>query len=200
MAVTAGDILSLSCRHVWNDVDDQVNKLHVRIGTAPTPNDDPSLAEDLVGWVSQMYQEIEGLVANVVGAIDITLYNVTDDRPLGQYAWDPGYTGGQGTGESLPTQVTCLLLLRTGLKRRLGRIYFPTFTEAHSVAGRWGASALAIPSLLDPYLLGSTTGGNGTVFVPVVYSPTDGLGYSITGTRIMPIPATLSTRKIGRGS
>lgn len=200
MAVSAGDIISVSCRFGFHNLDDQVNKLHVRVGTPPSPNDDASLSEDILGWVDQFYTELAPAISDNVGTTDITLYNVTEDAPVGQYSW-PTLAGGEATAEPLPPQATMLVLLRTGLKRRLGRMYLPTFTESHQNGGVWGSGTIAlVESVYPSFMIGSTTGPNGTIFIPVVYSPTDGLGYSVTSFRVLPTVATMKSRKVGRGS
>lgn len=199
MSVSAGDVLRCTCRCSFDITEDIINVLHLEVVTAPTPNDDASLLADLSELLGTNYTAIQAEQSTSLDAVDITVYNITDDRPIGVTSWAT-YTGGTSGGEALPPTDALLVLLDTGVKRRQGRIYFGGFTEAQQNAGIWVAgvrtdAAVLAYEMTQPQVLGQLGQYN-----LIVWSPTDGDAYPITTIRAQPIVAVQKRRKRGRGS
>lgn len=199
MAVAAGNILRCACRQTFDIVEDLVNVLHLVVVTPPTPNDDASLLEDIGQFIGQAWSNIEAELSTSVDAADITVYNVSGDRPVGVGSWGV-YTGGTGTGDYLPPTDALMVLLATGLKRRQGRIYFGGFTEAQQNAGFWTAGAASAAATVVADLITLGTMANGGQFQMQVYSRIDGDAYEVQTVRAERNVAVMKSRKRGRGS
>lgn len=200
MAVTVGDILRVAVRHKWENVDDIVNVLHFGVATAPTPNDEASLLEDVSEMIGDAWLNIEAHLCNNVSAYDIAVWNVSDDAPVGATSFGAGYAGGTSGGECMPAAAAALVLLNTSVKRTQGRIYLAAFSEGDQVDGEWQGSLIAdIGGLVDALRFPGAT-PNGTVLQYGVLKRSDGLLYQTNTVRVQPIIAYQLRRKPGRGS
>lgn len=130
MATNPGDIIRVACRHLFEGVDEQINVFHFTVEDGPAVPEDGALLADISTFVSDAYLNIDNYMSSAVAAQDITVYNVTDDYPLGVVGWSNGYVGGLAVGDGLPPGVAALYLWRTAVKRVLGKTYLPTFAES----------------------------------------------------------------------
>lgn len=200
MPVGDENIIKVTCKHKYDNVDDIINTFHFRVSTVPTPNTDANLLEDISNIMAGAFSELQPYLVNNVTAEVIQVYNVTLDGPIGVTSWGTAHTGGSATGEAMPQHDAALALLNTAVKRRIGRLYFGVMSEASQNDGRWsGALTSAIGTMLND-LNSSPTAAHGTVLEYGVYSRKDGAFSGITTIRIQPVVATMRTRKPGRGS
>lgn len=200
MTVSVGDILRVACRHAYNSTEDVVNVLHVAINAAPTPNTDAALLADIAEWAGVAYTNLESHRNSQTTAVDIVVYHVTDDRPVGVTAWGAGYTGGTGSAESMPPADCCLVLLPTGLKRTQGRIYLSPFSEGRQSGGQWDSTLGTAVQAFVLALQDNAPLGNGTSVAYGIYKESTGLTYPPVSFRMQPIVAYQRRRKPGRGS
>lgn len=200
MSVTAGDIIRVSCRHAFNATEDNVNVFHFGIAAAPTPNTDAALLADIAEHMGVAYTDLESHRNTQTSAVDITVYHVTDDRPVGVTAWGVGYTGGTGSGESMPHADCALLLIPTGVKRTQGRVYLSPFSESRQAAGQWDSTLIAAIAGFYNNLTDNGVHSNGTALNFGILKASDGLLYAPATYRVQPLVAYQRRRKPGRGS
>ena len=194
------DIVQITVRHVLSGVEDQINTFHFRVATVPTPNDVPTILADFGPAMGQFYAEFAAHMPSALVAVDLSYRNITADGPTSQTSDFDGYTGGTGISDYLPPHDTMLVLFRTGVKRRTGRCYLPVMLESSQDGGIWNAGTIDDVASALPLFTNVLGGGSGGEYTPIVYSPTDGVGYPIQGWQIRPLAASLNSRKRGRGS
>ena len=200
MSVSVGDVLRVSARHFFNQTEDNVNVFHFAVNAAPTPNTDAAILADIAEHLGLAYTQLETYRNSALSATDITVYNISDDRPIGVTAWGSGYTGGTGSAESMPHADCCLVLIPTGVKRTQGRIYLSPFAESRQSAGQWDSTlGVAVQAFMDT-LTDNTPLGNGTSLAYGVRKESDGLVYTPATYRMQPVVAYQRRRKPGRGS
>lgn len=200
MAVAIGDVIRVAAIQKWDGQDDMVNVLHFGIIAAPTPNDDASLLSDIADRVGSAWQIIQGALVTRLNPDNLTVFNVTQDAPVGITSWAGGYSGGTASGEAAPTFAAALVLLSTAIKRKQGRIYIGGLSESATADSRLGgATATDIATMIDtlrfngPEALGTDLG-------LTVYSRASGIPSPITTVRVQTLLARMGTRKLGRGS
>lgn len=200
MAVTVGDIIRVAAIQKWDGQDDLVNVMHFEIAAVPTPNDSASLLEDIASRVGNAWQAIEGALCNDLQPDNLTVFNVSDDTPVGITSWGGPYSGGTSSGECAPTFAAALVLFSTAIKRKQGRMYIGGLTEGATADSRLdSATAVNIAQLVDVLRFNGAE-ANGTDMGLVVYSRGSGLASPITTVRVQTLLARMGTRKLGRGS
>lgn len=200
MAVTVGDVIRVAAIQKWDGQDDVVNVLHFEISAVPTPNDNPSLLADIADRVGNAWAIIEGALSNNLQPDNLTVFNVSDDTPVGITSWGGVYSGGTSSGEAAPTFAAALVLMSTALKRKQGRMYIGGLTEGATADSRLnGATAVDIATMFDTLRFNGPE-LNGTDMGLVVYSRGSGLASPITTIRVQSLLARMGTRKLGRGS
>lgn len=200
MSVTAGDIIRVACRQETNGSDDVINVFHFAVQLPPTPNTDSALLSDISTHMSQAYSQIETHLSNGLVAVDITVYSVSDDRPIGVSAWGAGYTGGTASGEGLPAADCLLVLFPTSVKRTIGRTYLSPFTEGAQAYGLWNSTVRIAVEDFVAELRATNALPNGGEYIYGVYKRSDGLLYEPTSSRSVAVIAYQRRRKPGRGS
>lgn len=200
MSVAPGDIIRVSARHSFNATEDNVNVFHFGIAAAPTPNTDAALLADMASHLGVAYTELEAYRNTALAAVDITIYDLSNDRPIGVTAWGAGYTGGTGSGESMPHADCCLVLIPTGVKRTQGRIYLSPFAESRQSAGQWDSTLGAAIEMFMNALTDNGVGPNGGAFNFGIRKESDGLLYAPASFRMQSLVAYQRRRKPGRGS
>lgn len=200
MTVAMGDILRVAARQEWGGREDVVNVLHYEVFTAPTGGAEADVLEDLADGLSLSYQTIEARLSDDLLPVDISVFNVTQDAPVGVTTWTIDYAGGTGTGENAPLFCSAMILYPTSVKRRIGRIYVGGLTEA-TIAGNTFASGVNASMLTFGTVLMSLSGGpNLGVYRYGVYSRSNGTFTVPSTVRVAPLVAITSRRKSGRGS
>jgi len=200
MSVVTGNILRVACRQEYIGTDDNINVFHLGVASPPTPNDDAALLSDISTFMGQVYSQIASHLSGGLDAVDITVYNISQDMPHGVTAWGSGYTGGTGAGESMPPADCLLVLVPTSVKRTIGRIYLSPFLEGDQSAGVWNSTVrLAVADFMGE-LMSAPTLPNGSEFQYGVYKRSDGLLYEPASWRSVARTAYQRRRRPGRGS
>jgi len=194
------DILRIAVRHTFRDIDDMVNVYHVRLETVPTPNTNAALLADVSEYIREAYAEVQAHLQNDLDPVDITVFNVSNDAPVGVTSFGGTYAGGTGSGEVLPLATCALALLSTGVKRVQGRIYLSGMGEGELADSLWDLTFVAAYEAMVDRLLLQSPFTNLSAFAYGVYSRSSGLLRDVTATRIQRIPAFQRRRKPGRGS
>jgi len=200
MALSIGDIIRVTARQEYDGTDDNINVFHFGIAAPPTPNTNASLLSDMADFMAVAYAEMAAVLSNRLGAVDITLYNVTDDVPIGVTNWGVDYSGGTGSSESMPHADCVLVLMPTGQKRTVGRIYISPLLESSQNAGSWNSTALTAVANFVDMLRSPGTAALGTEVQFGVYKRGTGLLYAVDTVRIQSRTAYQRRRKPGRGS
>jgi len=200
MAVAIGDVLRVAAIQKFNAIDDVVNVLHFGVTAVPTPNDDATLLSDLASRVGSAWVMMQSQLVNNLEPDNLTVFNVTQDAPVGITSWGGGYTGGTSVGEAIPLFSAALVLLSTAVKRKQGRIYIGGLSEAANNDGELPAGTQTdIAQCVDALMNNGPEpdGWDGTL---TVYSRGSGIPSPITTVRIQPLIARMGSRKPGRGS
>lgn len=200
MAVAIGDVLRVAAVQKYNVVNDVVNVFHFGVNAVPTPNTDGAVLADLAEVIGGAFTSLEANLTNGVQADHLSVFNVTQDAPIGIGSWGGTYTGGTGTGEGMPAHDCMLVLLSTAIKRKIGRIYLGVFTEASQNSGNWGGTIKANAAALVDTLINGDPTTRGGEYVLTVYSRGSGIPTPITTVRVQDAVAIQSRRKPGRGS
>jgi len=200
MALTVGDIIRVAARQSWDVTEDVVNVFHFNIVAVPSPNTAAALLEDIGEHLSTAWAEIAPDLTNLLDPVDISVFNVSDDAPIGVGSWGAGYVGGTGSGEAMPPADALLILNSTGVKRRIGRIYLGGTLESQQAGGVWTAGMVADAGAFNAALTDLTTLSNGTQVQYIVYSRSGGVGSLVVSSRVVRQTAYQLRRKRGRGS
>lgn len=200
MATALGDILRVAAGMVWDGTNDVINVLHFRVGVLPSPNTTAALLEDLSGQLGSAYNDAAGILSTTLDADVITVYNVTQDLPVGITSWGEGFVGGTAVGEAMPPDDALVVLLDTGLKRRQGKIYLSCLTESRHSGGFWDGTARTSAATMVAGLISGYVPVNDGQYELQVYSRVDGEAYPISVVRAQAQVADMPSRKAGRGS
>lgn len=126
MAVNNGDVLRVTAKMsiLGNDVQ---NTYHIR-SSSNTPVDDTTAVTEITNRIDNAYGYLADEQAGDFTYDTIEVFNVTQDRPMGEYNW-PTRTTGTSVDFSLPFQTSGLVLFPTTTARSQGRKYVGPFVE-----------------------------------------------------------------------
>jgi len=200
MPLSQGDILRVACRHKYGGIHDHINVMHLIYDTAAVPNTEASVLEDLAEVLGLAYDNLGAGLSSRLNAVDITVYNVTDDAPIGVTSWGSGYVGGTSVGNGLPFDSSAVCLFYTTVKRRIGKIFIGGILEADQNDGQMTGGLISNFGAFTAALLEMTAVANGGVYKYVVYSRALA-DWSLPSTiHIQPLLGSQDSRKPGRGS
>lgn len=200
-SIALADIIRAAVRHKFDGVDDQVNVMHFVMLDAPAAETDQQILTDIAETIGDFYATFASHMSNLIEPVGIDFYNVTDDGPLGQYPFPGTYGGGTGSGEALPPHDTVLMLFPTAFKRRVGRIYLPTMTEAVQNRGQLTSGLITSLDAAASLFLSAQAGTiTSLAYEYRVYSRSNGTADAPTGWRPSSRVAVQRRRKEGRGS
>lgn len=165
-----------------------------------SPLSDAQTLLDMGQYMDDLYSNINAAMDNETAFDVVNVFNVTQDRPLGNTAW-PVLTMGLHADQPLPSQCACFLQGNTGFSKSWARKFLGAFTEAHCGAtGKIENTLLSqLLNFAADWLLGYTSAGS-DVYTPVVYSSKVMLYRTIIEVVIRNIWATIRRRRIGRGA
>jgi hypothetical protein len=198
MSIAINDVIKVTAAldMVGNAVE---NVYYFRMDTAPSVTD-TAVMNDLAAKLEEVYTHILSYMSDAVTFLEVRGFNVTKDQPMPTVSW-PTMTVGGSSSARLPWGVSGLALLRTGVRRVLGRKFFGVFTEAdNDDPGVWSgaltiAMAAAAGELVGSFL-GSTTLA---VILPGVVDKT-GAFWAFIEAVASSNPAYQRRRRRGRGS
>jgi hypothetical protein len=196
----AGDVIRAVARHEFAGVGDVINVLHFQIDADPAAPDDLNLLSDLALKLGTDYALLQAFMSSEVVAKDITVYNVSQDYPLGVTGWGAGYVGGTSGADSLPPGISCMILLRTAKKFTTGKIYLPPTVEAYQSAGTITAGYKTNCTAFINSLRDTTPGAEEYGFRLRVWSRTDDAPVTIVSTHVEDELAYQRRRKVSTGS
>jgi hypothetical protein len=140
MSVNDGDVIKLTEQWVYYGNIYQ-NVFHVRY--AGTTQTDDDFIDAALTWLGDAYDELLPYVSGQVQRASCIAYNVTQDRPMGE--WTPeGGLQGLLSDTPLPPQVAALCTFGTTVKRSLGKKYIAGITEANNDAAGQTTAVLQI--------------------------------------------------------
>lgn len=200
MAVANNDILRVALRQKWAGTDDMINVIHYRVDTAPAGFAESDVLEDLSDGLSTKWGAIDSHLSDNLEPIDMSVYNITQDQPVGTIGWTTDYNGGAATGDSLPTFCAALIFFPTYVKRRVGRLFIGGLSEAAGSAGFLGSAVVSAMLNFGTSLLSLTGGPNSGEYTLVVYSRSAGVATVPAFARATNLIAIQQRRKRGRGS
>lgn len=200
MALSSGDILRVTLRHKYQNIHDHVNVLHYLYDGIATPNTEEAVLEDLAKAFGFAFNLIDGAISSRLVAVDIAVFNVTDDAPVGVTSFADGYVGGTGTGNGLPFDSAAVMLAYTNVKRRIGKIFLGGLLEANQDDGVLGAGTVSALGGFQSALLSITGDINGGQYIYIVYNRENAVWSLPSTTRVQPIIGSQDRRKPGRGS
>lgn len=200
MTVAAGDLLRIAVRQRWAGTDDIVNVYHYEVFTVPVGGAEEDVLEDLADGLSVNYAILQSSTSDNLDPVDISVYNITQDGPVGVTTFTPDYTGGTATGDSLPTFTAGLIFFPTTVKRRVGRVFIGGLSEATGSAGFLAGATVTVLQTFGTAMLSLSGGPNNGAYRLVVYSRSNGVFSVPTFARVAPLYAIQQRRKRGRGS
>jgi hypothetical protein len=200
MASVAGNIIRVAARHLYAAIDENVNVHHFNINTQPGTADDEVMLEDLATLLSEAYASVQAFMPTAVDAYDITVYNISQDYPVGVTTWTVGYTGGTSGGDGLPPGTAPLVLFRTATKNVLGKTFLPSFIESEQSNGMLVSGAKTACLAFASTIRDTSPQGGGYGFTKVVWSNSTAIAHPITSQGVSPQLAYQRRRKIGVGS
>jgi len=198
MPCNQSDILRIAARLNYVGIGDFVNVYHYRLTTAGFVTD-AMVVDDLAEIMDALYATISPSISDYANFVDVNIFNVTQDRPLGSTAW-PTMTSGEASGDVLPSQVAAFVRATTGYSRNWARKFLGPFLEASNTSdGRVYSTLLGrLASFLAEWLV--TTADTYGDYLPVVYhSKTSTWKVLIDGV-VRNVWATVRRRRVGRGS
>ena len=197
--VGVNDILRIALGWRLNGVDEIINVHTLRVLGGAVLGDDGDVMDALADLLlSELYANVDEVIANDVQGDIITGLNLTEDEVLPPVA-NP-VDGLESTAHSYASQVSGLICLNGNQPRRQGRSYLPPSTEGSVTdGGFWGASTITAFGLYATALLGPMTTAD--LSVERVICRTDGsLAFTPTSALVMTYPRTQRRRTPGFGS
>lgn len=140
MAVGQFDVFKVVARMRINGTDEAINVWHAQIINVGAPTDE-EVVEDLADKLDTLYALVDHLMANNLTFEDITVFSVTEDRPIGVTTW-PTLTVGLTTSDMLPAGIAALVTFPTGVTRSFGKKFLPAFTEGGRTEDGWVTATL----------------------------------------------------------
>ncbi|MCK5292971.1 MAG: hypothetical protein KAR39_13255 [Thermoplasmata archaeon] len=197
MAVDIGTILKVVCTLVHTDSNIIQNVFHTLVTAGTGPFDDLDVADDLADWVDDMFSEIESSLADTIAPTEVTVYeydSVDED-------WDEVQVGvptfaPSNVGQEMPRGVAALVNARTVDPDVNGKKYFGTFTESLWAGTFWSTTLVTELIALTGQWYNPHVGTlTGATFESGIWSPKNLSLFPLSGTFIMPLPASYQRRR-----
>jgi len=150
---------------------DLINTMHLEL-LSPSAISDAQAVVDVGEFLEVLYLTTDAVMGTFIKYIDYTVQNLTSDSAPLTSGWPTFIDGGSGT-QVLPPQVAALMLARTPVSRKFGRVYFAGLTEDGASSGLWsGATLTALTNFAAQLLLTQVrTNGSWRYVVKTVASP-----------------------------
>jgi hypothetical protein len=139
MAIGTNDLIRCAC--VWQVAAEEQVNVHYLTVTGIAAQTQEQIRQDIAEWFTDGYTTVVGLMWGSINHLRIELFNVTDGNPEPTISAQ-ALLDGSNAGELLPAQVAAEVYFRTGVSRRIGRTFLPTFTEATISDAAWVAGTL----------------------------------------------------------
>ena len=177
---------------------DLINTMHVEL-LSPSSLTDAEVVEDIGELLEVYYGEIITVQGAATKYVDYTVQNLTADAAPLQSDW-PTFVDGDQVLALLPPQIAALILARTSVSRKFGRIYLPGLTEAGTLIDKWDGTTLTALTAFAAELLVTQvlTNGNWRYAVKTALSPdppTVANSYDIPLTTSLILPTRTQRRR-----
>lgn len=192
-----GDMLRVACVWRFGGSDEQVNVLHLHIGSTVAALT-ADVLDDVGEYLLEAYNGMVGAVCTGVLHDRYEVQNLNRGLTFGASPAIPGINGAAAS-DCLAPQSTALLLMNTTIPRVQGRLYLPTFGEGDNGNGFIGAPSLGGMASLGDYLLAEQTLSNGTALRYCVFRNLAFFTFPYSY-RAVPTLRVQRRRQLGRGS
>lgn len=177
------------------------NVYHVKLTTVVgDPPTDAETKVDMAQYMDDMYATVDQDMAQNVAFDTVNVFNVTQNRPLGNQAW-PTLTNGASSGDPLAPQTALFLQGNTGYSRNWARKFLGTFSETRNDGNASPDSTLltAAAAFAVQWLAGYLN-ASGDEYTPVVFHTKSQLWRTVLEVIIRDVWSTIRRRRIGRGA
>lgn len=201
MAVEVGDILRVSAIMQNADSGMVANVFHVRVASLASPSlPDDDAKTDVAAYVDGIYAPMNNLIANDIRYDTVNVFNVTQNRPLGNEPW-PTLTLGANTDEILPSTVAAFIQGNSGYSRTWARKFLGGLTTASNTSNGFiePATVTALAGWGARWIAGYTSGAF-SVYEPVVYRSVLALWVPVLEVIVRDVWATIRRRRAYRGA
>lgn len=140
MTISVGDKLKASVVWRMDGADEQVNVYHLRFTQFPDPVTDDMVRIAIGNYFEDLYSEVLGDVVNNLVHNRVELWNETTNSPELPLPAISALNG-QDSGVKLPYGTSMLIFGRTGVSRRIGRKFLPTYSTGAVTDGFWSSGA-----------------------------------------------------------
>lgn len=198
MPIDNAQITRTAVRWLLNGTDEIVNVWwHRWVLTAPLDDTDAGTA--LTDWLEASYALVNGMMSSNVQHLDTQWTNVTTAYPFTPLPRNANLDG-QDASDLLPSDTSALVVWRTGVQRKLGRKYLPTFVKTALSGGRWTAGTMTDLALFAAFVALDFVVDPTTTLQPGVRSTVGGAFSSFVSYTVSNVPSRQDRRKLGVGS
>lgn len=180
--ISNADIISAVGTYIQGSLSHVANVFTIRIADLVAQSQS-QIRADIVEYVEGVLTPLVSEIVDEVTFDKINIYNLTTDSIEPQMVWNTLTQGGNAAAE-LPVACAGLIIGRTGVSRRLGRKFFPTFVEGRATGSFWDTTMTT--KLLQATLayINNWTGGNGVMSQPGIVEKLLGGGIGVFRTFI----------------
>lgn len=199
MAIGTNDVIRVAARGHLPLVGDLVNVFHLKIGSG-TIDAESVVIDAILDWVETIYTPIMGFMSSSCTVTDINIFNVTQNQPVGSFAW-PTLVGGSQGGDILPSTIAGFVRATTGISRNWAKKFVWPMAESAN-DGQGFVAAAAMTALMDfgAAWIAPFTLPLGVNVHPVVFHAATGTWNTVTEIIVRNVWANMRTRRPGRGS
>lgn len=193
------DILRVAARLNVPVVGDFVNVFHYRQTDIGLPSEATVLA-DFAEIMEALYSTVVAGISAEAEFVDINVFNITQDRPMGSIAW-PTLTAGGAAGDMLPAQAAAFVRATTGFSRNWAKKFIGPCSEGSSTPQGFVAAALV--ALLEAFAAEWITTATPTptnTYESVVYHRSADTWRVLTSGIVTNVWATIRRRRVGVGA
>lgn len=199
MAYSVDDKVRVTAVFKRSDTGEQINSFVVNIDNVGAGGD-AGFRSDIQEWIDDLYSDVQSFISDVVSGDRIELDNLTSGVPDSPIAFDPAWVGGRTAEDPMPSAVSGLVLLRTGVSRIQGRKYLPSFGVGTLGTNHWAPTVITAMNAFGSKFLGSFTGAQGWEVHGLVPAPSVNGYFTPVSAAAVLVPAYQRRRKEGRGS
>lgn len=199
MPVAQDDILRIAARLNVPLTGDFVNVFHYKQLAAVAISDAVTLS-NVATMIDELYQTVNAGISTEANYVDINVFDVTQDRPIGSVAW-PTLSSGAAAGDMLPAQTAAFVRAATGFSRNWAKKFIGPCSEGSSTPQGFVATALS--TLLTAFAAEWISGANGDPsanYEPVVYHRSADLWRPLKTGIVTNVWATIRRRRAGTGA
>lgn len=197
MSVDPSDVLRVVTEWTWQNVVKMQNSYHLRYDGTGTISDSACLG-DCREYAELLALQIYTRISDEVSFDLVKVYNVTQDRPVGETAYVL-YTGGTDVADDLPPGNAALALGSTGVKRVMGKKYVGGLSEVQQTNGTWTAAFLTALANYAAKWVADFTAASLNPYKPGLWSKAPMLFRTFVEAVTSDIPAYQRRRRQGRG-